>query len=274
MCLDSAFTSTLPPQGVPIANPEPELILHFTYFELLDRLRREDCLDTGSIRQKVFAFQQREDDRFFIPANSLLHAVFISKPDATQEKRGCVVTHEELRRVLDHEIREYTYLRAKQQNNAYRKRLGAAPCLATMKGECMKPDCQLQHIRPDKMTADWFNARIQLVLTEIQILNLAGFHPQGAILCVLHWPKAEAAPESYRVGIDIGLVSFTPVYIPRYKGSGLPQHWISATHRNRWKGSGFCGSGSGKHVTNSPSGSRACEAIITKALSPSLCSFV
>ena len=189
MCLDSTFTSTLPRQGVPTIDSSPELLLHFTYFELLDRLRREDSLDTGSIRQKVFAFQPREDedDRFFIPANNFLHVVFISKPDTAQEKGGCVVTHEELRRVLDYEIPEYTRLRAKQQNNAYRKRLGVPPCLTMVaKGGCPKPDCQLQHIRPEKITADWFNTRIRLVLMEIQILNLAGFYPTGVILCVFY----------------------------------------------------------------------------------------
>lgn len=256
-----------------MVDPGPELLFHFTYFELLDRLRREDCLDTGSILQRVFAFQPREDDRFFIPANSFLHAVFLSKPDTRQEKGGCVVTHEELRRVLDHEIPEYTRLRAKQQNNAYRKRLGAAPCLTTGKGECTRQGCQLQHIRPEKITADWFNARIRLVLTEIQILNLASFHPPGVILCVLNWPEVGTTPDSDRVGIGTGLVSFTSVFIPRYQSSGLLQHWILAAHRNRWKGSGFYGSGSGKHVANSPSGSQACRTITMKALSPSLCLF-
>ena len=198
MCLDSAFTSTLPRQGAPTTgDPGPELLLHFAYFELLDRLRREDSLDAGSIRQMVFAFQPRQDDRFFIPANSLLHAVFLPRSDTVQEKGGCVVTHEELRRVLDHEILEYTRLRAKQQNNAYRRRLGAAPCLTmVMKGDCPKSDCHLQHIRPEKITVGWFNARIRLVLTEIQILNLAGFHPLGAILYVLRLLAAGTAPNS------------------------------------------------------------------------------
>jgi len=186
MCLDSAFPSTLRPQGTTAANPGPELLFHFSYFELLDRLRREDCLDAGSIRQRVFSFQPRQDDRFFVPEGSFLHGIFLSKPDTVQEKGGCVVTHEELKNVLDHEIPEYTRLRAKNQNNAYRRRLGAAPCLSTViKGECPKHDCQLQHIRPEKMTVGWFNDRIRLVLMEIQILHLADFHPLGAILCVL-----------------------------------------------------------------------------------------
>ena len=143
-------------------------------------------MNAGSVRQKVLAFQPRQDDRFFIPANSFLHTVFMSKADTVQEKGGSVVTHEELRRVLDHEIPDYIRLRAKQQNNAYRKRLGAAPCLAMVtRGDCSKADCQFQHLRPEKITASWFNARVQLVLKEIRILNLAGFHPIGAIVCVV-----------------------------------------------------------------------------------------
>ena len=168
-------------------DPGHDLSFHFTYFELLDRLRREYDLDPGSVRQKVFAFQPRQDDRFFIPANSFLHAIFMPKADTVQEKGGCVVTHEELRRVLDHEITEYIRFRAKQQNNAYRKRLGAAPCLTMVtRGDCPKADCQFQHLRPEKITAGWFNSRVRFVLKEIQILNLAGFHPVGAIQYVLH----------------------------------------------------------------------------------------
>ena len=253
MCLDSAFASTLPLQGAPAVNPRPELLIHFSYFELLDRLRREDSLDTGSIRQKIFAFQPHQDDQFFVPANTFLHTIFLSKPDTVQEKGGCVVTHEELRRVLDYEIPEYMRLRAKQQNNAYRRRLGAAPCLAAVTGGgCPKQDCQLQHIRPEKMTVGWFNDRIRLVLLEIQILNLAGFHPLGAIQCVLRWPVAETTPASDPVGIGIGSVFFTLACIPRCQSLDPSQHWILGTHRNRPKDSGFCKSGSGKRVTNSP----------------------
>ena len=232
MCLDSAFASTLPSQGAPPTDPGPDLRLHFAYFELLDRLRREDSLDTGSIRQKVFAFQPREDDRFFVPANSFLHTIFLSRPDAMQEKGGCVVTQEELTRILDREIPEYIRLRAKQQNNAYRKRLGATPCLTmATKGECPKVDCQFQHVRPEKMTVSWFNARIQFVLTEIQILNLADFHPKGAILCVLHWQGAGIAPCSDLVSTGTGLVSFTLASTPRYQSLGLSRHWTLGIRR-------------------------------------------
>ena len=186
LCLDPTFTSTLPPQIAPTVDPGPEISFHFTYFELLDYLRREDRLDMGSVRQKVFAFQPREDDRFFVPANSFLYAALILKPDTIQEKGGCVVAHEELRRVLDREIQDYICLRAKQQHNAYHQRLGVAPCLMMVaRGDCQRPDCQLQHLRPEKITVGWFNTRIRLVLKEIQILNLAGFHPLGVITCVL-----------------------------------------------------------------------------------------
>lgn len=188
LCLDPVFASTLPLRGSPAADPEPGLSFHFAYFELLDRLRRDDRLDAGSVRQMVFAFQPREDNQFFIPTNTFLHGVFILKPDTMQDMGGCVVTHEELRRVLDREIPDYISLRAKQQHNAYRRRVGAAPCLTMAAlGECKKKaDCQFQHLRPEQITVGWFNASVQLVLKEIRILNLAGFRPKGVILCVLH----------------------------------------------------------------------------------------
>jgi len=191
LCLDSIFASTLPPQGTLATDPGPELSLHFTYFDLLNRLRREDHLATGSIGRKLFAFQRRQDDQFFIPANSSLYAVFASKPETVQEKGGCVVTHEELRRMLDCKISEYIHLRAKQQNNAYRRRLGASPCLTMVaRGECLRADCQFQHLRPEQITVDWFNSRIRFVLKEIQILNLASFHPLGVVQWVSHSPKS------------------------------------------------------------------------------------
>ena len=182
LCLDPTFISTLPLQNTTAVDHGPELLLHFAYFELLDRLRREDRLHPGSMRQKVFAFQSRGDDRFFIPANSFLHAGFSSRPETGQEQGGCVVTHEELRRVLDRVVPEYIHLRAKQQNSAYRRRLGSYPCMTMVtRGECSREGCQFQH---EKMTVTWFNARIRSVLMEIRILNLTGFHPKGVIMCV------------------------------------------------------------------------------------------
>jgi len=272
LCLDPAFIPALPLHGTPAVDPGPELSFHFAYFELLDRLRREDRLDVGSIRQKVFAFQRREDDRFFIPANSFLHSFFRPKPDTVREEGGCVVTHEELRRVLDREIPDYIRLRAKQQNDAYRRRLGAAPCLTMMtRGECRRADCQYQHLRPEKITVGWFNARIRSVLTEIRILNLAGFYPKGVILCVLPMPITIPDPDLARIGI--GSVSFTLHCIPRYQVLGLSQHSTSGTRPNRRKGSGFCRNGSGRRVTSFCSAHQLRGTSISKPLSPSLCLF-
>ena len=183
LCLDPIFTSTLPLQGTPTVDLEPDLSFHFAYFDLLDRLKCEDRLDVGSVRQKVFAFQPREDDRFFVAANSFLYAALILKPDTMQVKGGCIVTHEELRHVVDLKILDYIHLRAEQQHGAYRGRLGATPCLTMVAtGECQKAGCLFQHLQPEMITVGWFNARINLVLKEIRILNLAGFRLKGVIV--------------------------------------------------------------------------------------------
>jgi hypothetical protein len=185
LCLDQTFSSTLPQHGTTVVDPGPGISLNFAYFELLDRLRREDHLDPGSIRQKIFAFQSREDDRFFIPTNSFLHIVFALKPDALQEKGGCIVTHEELKHTLDREIPEYIRLRAKDQHNAYRRKLGAIPVSQWQQGENARNRTANSSISgPRRSQSAWFNARIQSVLTEIRILNLTGFHPRGVIMCV------------------------------------------------------------------------------------------
>jgi len=252
LCLDRVFASTLPTtQGALTADPGPELSLHLGYFELLDRLRREDCLDTGSIRQKVFAFQPRQDDRFFIPTNTFLHTVFLSKPDTVREDGGFVVAHEELRRALDHEIPVFIHDRAKEQHNAYRRRLGTAPCLTYMiRGECrtrdrqqdrkqdlrrdrkqdQKKDCQFQHLRPDEMTVEWFNTRVQSVMMEMRILNLAGFYPKGVILYV---PLlVVTTPDSDTVHIGTGFVSSTLFCIPRFQNLGPSRCSTLGTHLN------------------------------------------
>ena len=222
LCLDPTFVSTLSLQGTTTVDHGPELLLHFTYFELLDRLRREDLLDPGSMRQKAFAFQSREDDRFFIPGNSFLHAVFAPRPDTVQEQGGCIVTHEELRRVLDREIPEYIHLRAKQQHNAYRRKLGSYPCMAMVtRGECSMQDCQFQH---PEITVGWFNSCIQSVLMEIRVLSLAGFHPKGVITCVL--PERVTTLHSYHIRIATGLASSIPFCIPRHQSLGLSQYSI------------------------------------------------
>lgn len=203
LCIDPVFSSTLPAYGAPLADPGPEISFHSAYFELLDRLRREDSLDVGSFRQRVLALQPRQDDRFFIPVNSFLHAALVLKSDTLQEKGGCVVTHEGLRRVVSREVRDYIRLRAKQQHNAYRRRLGATPCLTMLAGGgCSEAGCRFQHLRPEKITVGWFNARIRLILKEIQILNSAGFHPPGVILYASPRPEPHTILTLHEQALD------------------------------------------------------------------------
>ena len=269
LCLDPTFISTLPLQNSTTVDHGPELLLHFAYFQLLDRLRREDHLDPGSMRQKVFAFQSREDDRFFIPANSLLHTVFAPRPETTREHGGCIVTHEELRRVLDREVPEYIHLRAKQQNNAYRRKLGSYPCMTMVtRGECSREDCQFQH---EKMTVNWFNARIRSVLMEIRILNLTGFHPKGVIMCVVR--LSIPTLDSDHIRIATGSAYSTPSYTPHHQSWGPSQYSILGTHLNRWMGFGFYGNGSGRRVTNSCSAPQLHHSSTSKPSSQTLCLF-
>ena len=214
LCLDPTFVSTLPLPGTAAVDPGPELILHFAYFELLDGLRREGRLDPGSVRQKVFAYQSREDGRFFIPASSFLYAALTPRPETAQVEGGYVITHEELGRVLDHEIPGYIHLRAKQQHDAYRRKLGINTCMTMVtRGGCPREDCRFQHIRPEEMTVSWFNSRVRSVLMEIRILNLAGFHSKGVMLCV--FSLSVPAPDSDRIRTVTGSASCTPFCIPR-----------------------------------------------------------
>jgi hypothetical protein len=225
------------------------------------------------MRQTIFAFQSRpEDDRFFIPTNSYLYMIFARKSDTVQENGGCIVTHEELKRTLNHEITEYIFLRAKQQHNACRRRLVFDPCMTMVtRGVCSKLDCGFQHIPPEKTLATWFNTRIRNVLMEIQILNLAGFHYKGIFTCVV--PLTTTAPDSDFVRIEIGSVSYTLFYTPPHQSSALSPYSISVIRRNQRKGSRFCGNGSGGHAVNSCSAPKLRRSTTSKPSSPTSCLF-
>ena len=84
----------------------------------------------------------------------------------------------------------------------------------------------------------------------------------------------ETAPDSDLAWIGTGSVSSIQSYIPSYQSSGLSQYLISETRLNRWKGSEFCGNGSGRHVTNSCSACHPRGFSTLNHLSPSLCLFV
>lgn len=188
LCLDPTFSSTLPLRGTTTADPGPVLFLNLAYFKLLDLMRRGDHLNShpDSMCRKIFAFQSRENDRFFIPRNNYLYMVLSPRSETVQDKGGCVVTHEELKGTLDREISGYIHRRATEQYKAYRRRLDTIPCMTMVtRGECSKQDCQFQHTRPEEMTASWFNARVRLVLLEIRVLHLAGFRFNGFFTCVL-----------------------------------------------------------------------------------------
>jgi hypothetical protein len=175
--------------------------------------------------------------------------------------------------VLDREILEFIRLRAKLQHNAYRWRLGTNPCMAMFtRGECSKQDCQYQHIRPEKMTAGLFNDRVRCVLTEIRILNLAGFHPTGVIVFAL--PFTIIAPYSDFLRTGTGSVFFTLFCTLRRRSWGPSRCSISGTHLNRRSGSGFYGSGSGRRVIGSCLAPQLCRSSTSRPLSPSSCLFV
>jgi hypothetical protein len=193
-----------------------------------------------------------------------LHTVF-----AQQGQGGCVVTHEELRRVLDREVPKYTYLRAKRQHEAYCWKLGGIPCMAMVTwGGCLRQDCQFQH---EKITVDWFNTRVRSVLMEIRILNLTGFHPMGVIMCVL--PLSVSITDSDHIQTATGSASSTPFCIPRHQSWGPLQRSISGTRLKRWSGFGRCKNGSGRRATNSCSASQLHHSIISKPSFPALCPF-
>ena len=224
------------------------------------------------MRQKIFAFQPREDDRFFVPTDSYLYKVFTSGSETLRGEKGYVVTHEELKHTLDREIPEYIRLRAREQQKAYRRRLRFDPCMEMLTGsECSNQDCQFQHIRPDQMTVSWFNARVRSVLMEIRILNLTGFRFKGIFTCVL--PLTVTAPDSDLIRIDNGSASFTLSCTLRHQSSGQSPHSILGIRLSRQKGSGFCENGSGRRATSSCSAPEPRRSSTSKPSFQTLCLF-
>lgn len=180
MCLDHFFSS--PPQlrHLSLADIHALLSLYLDYIRLLNRLWRDDSLAEGSKHQKLFGFQVLGEDRYFVPNHAHIHKILTNQTIGSEEGTDeHMWTYDELSggivQLILSRIRDRTML----EHNACRDAHGFSPCLTLIaRGQCKRGEsCNFQHIQPDHLTAEWYHARVRVILLQFQILNSARCYP-------------------------------------------------------------------------------------------------
>ena len=176
LCLDHAFSSPLELQNLPFSEVETLVSLYFDYIRLLNRFLRDDSLVQGSNHQRLFGFQVSGENRYLVPKHCILHEKLTSRPSSSKKGHAC--GSDDLRRGIIQLISARISDRTKTQNDTCHDVRGFLPCLHLLvEKKCDPPNgegtCPFQHIQPEQLTADWYNAHLRLILLQFQILNLA-----------------------------------------------------------------------------------------------------
>ena len=181
LCLDHFFSSPLKLRNLPLDEVQASLSLYLDYVRLLDKLRRDESLAQGSARQRLFGFQVLGWNRYLVPEHSSLHKKLANQSGSSKRSAdGCICSHDELARSIAHFISSRTLDRTKIQDITCRDVHGFSPCLQLLvqkKCSSLKGmgSCTFQHVQPEELTADWYHARIRLILLQFQVLDLARY---------------------------------------------------------------------------------------------------
>ena len=179
LCLDHGFSSPLELQNLPLSEVETLLSLYFDYIRLLNKLLRDDSLAQGSNHQRLFGFQALGENRYLTPRRSILYEKLIDLSDSGKRSMdGYTCDSDELRRGIIQLISSRISDRTGTQDDACRDVHGFLPCLHFLvEKKCDSSNgegsCTFQHVQPEQLTADWYNARLRLILLQFQILNSA-----------------------------------------------------------------------------------------------------
>ena len=175
VCLDHVFSRAPSLRKATLMETESLLSLYLTYVRQLDQLWRDCRLSEGSNRQKVFAFDMQQEDRYLVPKNTFIHGkVSAARGIVNDPPPEYVCSHEELGRITSNAILRHIESRVKTQEYACHETRGFSPCLYTLIGRiCSNEHCPFQHIQPNAITSEWFHARLRFLLLEFQILRLA-----------------------------------------------------------------------------------------------------
>lgn len=177
LCLDHAFSSPLKLQNLPLSEVQASLTLYLDYVRLLNKFRRDESFVNDSNHQRLFGFRVLRENRWVVPKHAILHGKLASMCGSTRQSvDGC--GFDELRRGITAILESRIRVRTVAQNKACCRVLGLSPCLRLLvQGECNLPSgqggCALQHIKPRRLSVDWYHTRLCLILLQFQILGSA-----------------------------------------------------------------------------------------------------
>jgi len=181
LCLDHFFSSPLKLRNLPLDKVEASLCLYLDYVHLLNKLRRDKSLSKGSARQRLFGFQVQGHNRYLVPERSPLHKKLANQSGSSKRSTDeHICDYDELCRSISHFISNRTLNRTKIQDVTSRDVHRFSPCPQLLVQKKCNPlkgmePCTFQHFRPEELTANWYHARLRLILLQFQILDLAQY---------------------------------------------------------------------------------------------------
>jgi len=179
LCLDHFFSSPPRMRNLPPDKVEATLYHYLDYIHLLKNLRRDNSLAPGSARQRLFGFQVLGYNRYLVPEQSSLHKILANQSGSGERSTdGQRCSHDELCQSINHFISNRTFRRTKIQDETFRDAYKFSPCPQSLVQKECSPSkktepCTFQHVRPRELTADWYHARLRLILLQFRILDSA-----------------------------------------------------------------------------------------------------
>ena len=179
LCLDHFFSAPLKLRNRPLDEVHASLCLYLDYVDLLNKLRRSESLAEGSARRRLFGFRMLGTNRYLVPEHTPLYKKAVGGSlSGKKGANGYTVSYNELNRCITYVIQTRILKRTEVQNATCGSVLRSLPCLQLLtQGECTSPKgtCTFQHIRPDRLTVDWYYARLGIILLQLRILDLAQY---------------------------------------------------------------------------------------------------
>ena len=205
LCLDHVFSSPPKLRNLPLLEVQALFSLYLDYIHLLNKFLHDESLVQGSNHQRLFGFQVLGDDHYLVPRHIILHEKLTDGSGSggkSVDGYGC--GYDELSQGIVQLIKSRVSDRTEIQNKACCDLHGFLPCLSLLvEGECNPPKgdgpCTFQHIQPEKLTVDWYHARLRLVLLQFQILDTAQYHDSDVVKYVLVHSVRNACGDSLNV---------------------------------------------------------------------------
>lgn len=220
LCLDHVFSSPPELHSLPFTEVQESLSSYFEYVCLLNMLRDDESLAEGSNCQRLFGFQVLRESRYLIPKYTLVHERLVGQSGSSGKSvDGYRCSYDELRRGIIQLISARIRDRTETQNYACRDARGFSPCLQLLIRRNCFPPCPFQHIQPEQSTADWYHARLRLILLQFKILSSADYLDRNVIKYVLNYSASDACRCSPNVKLLARGIIFST-------SSTIPKAWV------------------------------------------------